>query len=190
MRRNIFSVPFLFALVLMSTVAQASNNDTQQPIHIEADQAEISEREGVMTYTGHVLLKQGGIELRADTVKVFSQDGELQRITAEGNPVHYLQRKLQSQFQTTQNPVEEEIKGVSQRMEYRAKDKRLVLMGNAEFWQGGNRFSGNRIQYDPETERVVANAGEQAGNPQTDKPPRVSVTLQPKKSDAKGTTTK
>ena len=192
MRRNIFSVPFLFALVLMSTVAQASNNDTQQPIHIEADQAEISEREGVMTYTGHVLLKQGGIELRADTVKVFSQDGELQRITAEGNPVHYLQKKLQSQSQTTQNPVEEEIKGVSQSMEYRAKDKRLVLVGNAEFWQGGNRFSGNRIQYDPETERVIASAGDQTENTQTDnrKSSRVSVTLQPKKSDANGATTK
>lgn len=167
----------LLAALLSSSLAFANNDDTQQPIHIEADQAEISERQGMMTYTGHVLLRQGGIELRADTVVVYSKDGELQRITAEGQPVHYSQ----------QAGAEKEIKGVSQRMEYRARDKRLLLLGNAEFWQGGNRFSGNRIQYDPEAERVIANAGDtdtsnSADTSASGTQPRVSVTLQPKKT--------
>ena len=188
MHRNVLSALFLVTLALISSVALASTDDTQQPIHIEADQAEINEREGIMTYTGHVLLKQGGIELRADTVVVYSKDGELQRITAQGNPVHYLQRKLQKQ--TMKNNAVKEIKGISQRMEYRAKDKRLLLMGNAEFWQGGNRFSGNRIQYDPETERVIASAGDSPTGTANGKPPRVSVTLQPKTSAQKGDATK
>lgn len=170
---------FLSALLLLiSSVTLASTDDTQQPIHIEADRAEINEREGVMTYTGHVLLKQGNIELRADTVVVHAKDGELQTITAQGQPVHYLQKQL---LRNTTN----EIRGVSQRMEYRAKDKRLLLLGNAEFWQGGNRFSGNRIQYDPESERVIANAGDtdSADNGSAiSKPQRVTVTLQPKKA--------
>ena len=179
-------LPLLLTASLLSPMALASSDDTQQPIHIEADQAEINERQGVMTYTGHVLLRQGGIELRADTVVVFAIDGELQRITAQGQPVHYLQKPSQ------QDNDAKEVKGVSQRMEYNAKDKRLLLLGNAEFWQGGNRFSGNRIQYDPETERVIANAGDtdSGKTPDNDssaqdpsiKPPRVSVTLQPKKS--------
>jgi len=175
--------------LLISSFALANTDDTQQPIHIEADQAEVNEREGVMTYTGHVLLRQGGIELRADTVMVYTKDGELQRITAQGQPVRYLQKSLPK---PSENPQQQgggakEVKGVSQRMEYRAKDKRLLLLGNAEFWQGGNRFSGNRIQYDPETERVIANAGDTdsgkiPNNDASSKPPRVSVTLQPKKS--------
>ena len=176
----------LMILLVSSSMTLASSDDTQQPIHIEADQAEINERQSVMTYTGHVLLRQGGIELRADTVVVYSNDGELQRITAQGQPVHYLQKQLKNQ---PQRDAENEVKGVSQRMEYRAKDKRLLLLGNAEFWQGGNRFSGNRIQYDPETERVIANAGDTdsgkiPNNDASSKPPRVSVTLQPKKSTA------
>ncbi len=175
MRSSLLLVGLLTSLLTCS-LAFANNDDTQQPIHIEADQAEISERQGIMTYTGHVLLRQGGIELRADTVVVYSKDGELQRITAEGQPVHYSQKP----------GAEKAIKGVSQRMEYRAKDKRLLLLGDAEFWQGGNRFSGNRIQYDPETERVIANAGDTdlATDSASGKKPRVSVTLQPKKTTA------
>jgi lipopolysaccharide export system protein LptA len=173
---------------LFGSLAIASSDDTQQPIHIEADQAEIQEQQGVMTYTGNVLLRQGGIEVRADTVVVYAKEGELQRITAQGQPVHYLQKKPQDnlQGQPQQDGAKTEIKGVSQRMEYSAINKRLLLLGNAEFWQGGNRFSGNRIQYDPETERVIANAGEEDSATETTqiddgKSRRVTVTLQPKK---------
>ena len=162
---------------LFSSAISASTDDIQQPIHIEADQAEISEAQGVMTYTGHVVLSQGGIEMRADTVVVYTKEGELQRITAQGQPVHYRQQRSN----------EEEVHGVSQRVEYTAETKQVLLLGQAEFWQGGNRFSGNRIQYDPKTERVVANAGADtdAGTVPdgTDQQkPRVTVTLQPKKS--------
>lgn len=183
---TVLSLMYVLTSLLMSSFVLADTEDTQQPIHIEADQAEINERQGVMTYTGHVLLRQGGIELRADTIVVYATDGELQRITAEGEPVHYLQKK-----QPQDNNIQE-VKGVSQRMDYDAKDKRLLLLGNAEFWQGGNRFSGNRIQYDPETERVIANAGDtDLGNDSSNgsgsqdtstKPSRVTITLQPKKT--------
>jgi len=163
----------LILLCILSTafsaVVFASADDTQQPIHIEADRAEIDEPRGVMTYTGHVILRQGAIEVRADTLMVFSKNGELQRITAQGQPVHYRQ----------QRPNEELIRGVSQRMIYSAEDKQVLLLGQAEFWQGPNRFSGNRIQYDPAAERVIASAGEGALSG-SQKAPRVSVTIQPK----------
>jgi lipopolysaccharide export system protein LptA len=161
---------------LFSTLALASNDDTEQPIHIEADSAKIDEQQGVMTYSGHVLLHQGGIEVRAETVVVYSKDGELQRITAQGDPVRYQQQRRN----------EEAVKGVSQRMEYNATSKQVLLLGKAEFWQGGNRFSGNRIQYDPETESVVANAGSDAADATgAEKQRRVTVTLQPRKADKK-----
>jgi lipopolysaccharide export system protein LptA len=167
----------LILVWLFSSAALASTDDTQQPIHIEADRAEISEAQGVMTYTGHVVLSQGGIELRADTVVVYTQAGELQRITAQGQPVRYRQQRSN----------EQEVHGVSQRVEYTADSKQVLLLGQAELWQGGNRFSGNRIQYDPKDERVIANAGADTetspGTDATHKPPRVTVTLQPKNSE-------
>lgn len=167
-----------FALIALLFIAgagvlHANTDDTQQPIHIEADRAEISESQGVMTYTGHVVLSQGGIEVRADSVIVFAKEGEVQRIIAEGQPVHYRQQRLN----------EQEVRGVSQRMEYTAANKQVLLLGQAEFWQGENRFSGNRIQYDPQTERVVANAGTEGG---ADMPQqRVTVTLQPRSKEQK-----
>ncbi len=166
-------------LLLMSCVfsalALASNDDnSQQPVHIEADRAEIDEALGVMTYTGHVIVRQGGIEMRADEVVVYSKEGELQRITAQGQPAHYLQERADGKI----------VKGSSQRMEYNANSKQVLLMDKAQFWQGGNRFSGNRIQYDPDAERVLANAG--GATNKTGEQQRVTVTLQPrpKKIDA------
>jgi lipopolysaccharide export system protein LptA len=175
-------VTFMAYLLLLligvgSESALASSDDTQQPIHIEADRAEIDEGHGVMTYTGHVKLRQGGIEVSADTVVVFAtKEGDVQRITAQGQPVHYLQKAQQSQ--DAPDDEQKDVRGVSLRMEYDADSKQVLLLGKAEFWQGGNRFSGNRIQYDPKTERVLANAGSddsEAGDKQ-----RVTVTLQPK----------
>jgi len=159
----------LIFLSIFSSAILASTDDTQQPIHIEADRAEIDEPRGVMTYTGHVVLSQGFIEVRADTLVVYSKNGELDRISAQGQPVHYRQQRIN----------EETIRGISQRMEYSADDKQVLLLGQAEFWQGANRFSGNRIQYDPGAERVIASAGEGTLN-NNEKAPRVSVTFQPK----------
>jgi len=53
------------------------------------------------------------------------------------------------------------------------------LLGNAELWQGGNRFSGKRIQYDPGQEKVIA-----TGDPDATKDgaQRVKITLQPQSS--------
>jgi len=179
----IIAASLLLLIGVSSASALAGNDDTQQPIHIEADRAEIDEGHGVMTYTGHVKLRQGGIEVSADTVVVYAtKAGEVQRITAQGQPVHYLQ-KAQPPL-AGQDSEQKEVRGVSQRMEYSAESKQVLLLGKAEFWQGGNRFSGNRIQYDPKTERVLANAG--SDNSVTGDKPRVSVTLQPKgkKADA------
>ncbi len=165
MRLKLF---LLLIACVFSALTLASDDDSQQPVHIEADRAEIDEVQGVMTYTGHVVVRQGGIEMRADTVVVYSKEGELQRITAQGQPAHYRQKRADGKI----------VKGASQRMEYSANGKQVVLLGNAQFWQGGNRFSGNRIQYDPDGERVLANAGgetNKAGEQQ-----RVTVTLQPR----------
>jgi len=173
-RKKICVKSFLFLLlsVAVSAFAVAGSDDSQQPIHIEADKAEIDEAKGVMTYTGHVQLRQGSIEVSADTVVVYAKDGEVQRITAQGQPVRYLQKPVQKSLDEKQ---QKEVRGVSQRLEFTADNKQVLLLGKAEFWQGGNRFSGNRIQYDSEAGRVVANAGGDAGSPQ-----RVTVTLQPR----------
>jgi lipopolysaccharide export system protein LptA len=147
----------------------ADSKDTQQPISIEADQAVLDKNKQTSIYTGHVVLKQGGIEVKANTVTVYTKQGQLQRVIVEGDPVHYRQ----------QQQGHEDIRGVSQRMEYDTGSKQLLMLGNAELWQGGNRFSGDRIQYDTEQEKVIATG--ESSNTETGAQ-RVEITLQPKSS--------
>lgn len=182
MRLKKLHLNFFIMLLLsapFSALVTAGSIDTQLPIHIEADRAEIDEARGVMTYTGNVQLRQGGIEVSADKMVVYSKAGELQRIIAQGTPVRYLQK---ARPDPQQGATQKEVRGVSQRLEYNANNKQVLLLGKAEFWQAGNRFSGNRIQYDLDGERVVANAGDDVNA--TGKRPRVTVILQPKNKKA------
>jgi lipopolysaccharide export system protein LptA len=156
-------------IILCSSLVIASTEDTRKPITIEADRAVLDEKKQISIYTGNVILKQGGIEVKADTITVYTKEGQLQRVVAEGNPVHYQQQQNNN----------EDIRGVSQRMEYETETNRVLLLGDAELWQGGNRFSGKRIQYDPGQEKVIAtgdpNATENGAQ-------RVKIILQPQSS--------
>jgi lipopolysaccharide export system protein LptA len=132
--------------LLSAQYAVASSSDVHQPINIEADRAELDQQKHISTYTGNVVLSQGGIKIKAATVKVFTQDGKLHRVTAEGNPVQFSQHRED----------EKDIHGVSQRMEYKTQPKHVLLLGKAELWQGNSHFSGERIDYDPGQEKVIA----------------------------------
>ena len=147
----------------------ASPLDSQQPITIEADQAKVDEKQGISTYSGHVVLHQGGIQIKADQLMVYSHEGELEKMIATGKPVTYHQKG---------DTATNDISGEAERMEYYAKENRLVLLESAMLSQGPNQFSGNRITYDTEREVVSATVSETGKE-------RVQVTIQPKKKDDK-----
>ena len=153
-------------IISCSSLVLASEEDTKQPITIEADQAVLDEEKQISQYTGHVLLKQGGIEVKANSITVYAKDGKLQRVLAEGDPVHFKQQRNN-----------ENIRGESLRMEYEANNKRVLLLKNAELWQGKNHFSGERIEYDPSMEKVIA-----TGDADTAEQ-RVHITIQPKSNE-------
>ena len=156
-------------ILFCAPLAIASTEDTRQPITIEADRAVLDEKKQISIYTGNVILKQGGIEVKANTITVYAKEGQLHRVVAEGDPVHYQQQQNKN----------EDIRGVSQRMEYETDTNRVLLLGGAELWQGGNRFSGKRIEYDPGQEKVIA-----TGDPDATEngAQRVQITLQPQSS--------
>ena len=149
--------------------AMASSEDIQQPITIESDKAVLDEKKQISTYSGNVILKQGGIEVKADTITVYTKEGQLQRVVAEGDPVHYQQQQK-----------DDDIRATSETMEYEAETKRVLLLGGAELWQGDNHFSGARIQYDPSQEKVIA-TGDSASSESDVQ--RVKIILQPQSAE-------
>lgn len=151
--------------------ALGNTDDTQQPITIEADRAELDEKNEISIYIGNVILQQGNIKIKANKLSVFAKEGQFQRLTAEGNPIEFYQHRENN----------EDIRGSSLHMEYDAESKRFKLINNAELWQGKNRFSGEHIQFDPEKEKVIA-TGTTGDSKSTQ---RVQITIQPKSQNKK-----
>jgi lipopolysaccharide export system protein LptA len=169
MRYLRLSLAFLFLCLSLPAQAQdnRSTDDRDQPITIEADKAEINDREQISIYVGNVVLTQGGLKIRADLMTIYLKDKELQKVVAEGNPARYEQARAN----------EETIYGKSQRLDYAADTGQLFFVRNAEIWQGENRFSGERILYDLNTEKVVASGAQDTASTSGQ---RVQVTIQPK----------
>ena len=153
----------VFCTLIIGVSAPAVLGAQDDPITIEADQATLSEKQGLSTYTGNVVLTQAGIKINADKVIVHHDQGKLTHVTATGTPVRY--------YQQGETP-DLDIQGEANTMEYFATEERLLLLDSAKLTQGGNAFSGNRIEYDTQREVVTAEVAESGAE-------RVQVTIQP-----------
>lgn len=144
---------------------ETSAADTDQPIEISADSAMREEPSGKTTYKGDVVLTQGSLEIRADSL-IFSFDSDnTTLITAKGNPA-----TLKQQPENADTPVDASATTI----EYHEKSERVRLVGNAKILQDGAVIEGNTIEYLVGTQRVMA-----AGSPTTGAPQRVKVTIPP-----------
>lgn len=161
-------VPNILLFLGLWLLAVPSMAQEEAPTIIEADSAEINEATGISTYTGNVIITQGGVRVEADVVIAYTREGELLRIEGEGKPVKFVQKQ----------PNEPTIRGHSLAMDYDAKTERLLLLKEAELWQDGNHFQGDRIQYDVQEKKTLATSSrpEAGGEKQ-----RVQITIQPKK---------
>lgn len=158
-------------LLTLPGLATALESDRAQPIHVRADRVELDNRSGVSTYRGNVTLEQGSLRLAAELLRVHRTGSELDRLEAEGKPVRFRQRP---EGATT------DIEGEALRLEYRATEDRLLLRGAAWVQQGGDRFSGERIDYDIVHSRVQAQGdGESEGDG------RVHAIIQPRSEGSK-----
>lgn len=158
----------LLALLLaFPLLASALDSDREQPIHVRADHAEMNRTTGVSLYRGDVLIDQGSLHIEADWVRVHHPNNELERIEAEGQPVHFRQRP---------EGARDDVRGKSLRLDYHVKDDRIELQGQAQVEQAGDRFSGETIHYDMANSRVKADSrGLEDG--------RIHAIIQPRSKD-------
>jgi lipopolysaccharide export system protein LptA len=154
----------MIAVALASPARLAAlSTDAQQPLRIEADRVHVDEREGVSTYSGSVRLRQGSLDVRADTIVVYVADQRLDRVLAEGRPVTIRQLTDEQQL----------LEAEAYRMEYEAPQQMIILLESARLRQAGNEFASDRIEYD------AANEILKAGSDAPDGGERVRITIQP-----------
>lgn len=147
--RLIFILCCVFTLSPITAFALPS--DTSQPIRLTADKATYSERTGVTTYTGNVIISQGTLKISANSVTVnLSKQGGITSILAQGQP---------ASFEQVINEQKGLTKAVATTIDYNATTGIATFTGNAKLSQNAASFSGNTIRYSLKAGDIEAIAG-------------------------------
>lgn len=144
------------AILLLSGVlsnAYALSSDVEKPVEIEADSAIFDKAAGTATYDGNVIIRQGTLEILASRIEINAPDNEIQAIIATGSPVSLKQAMDNGK----------RVQGKARTIEYSVKNKRLLLTGNAELMQDKDKFTSNRIEYQPDTGQLKAGGSGKSG---------------------------
>lgn len=148
-------------LLLLATRTLALPQDSEQPIHIHSDSAELDQEKNLAIYRGAVRMEQGTLTVTADTMTIELQDRLVVRITAVGDRAHY-----QQQFKADQSMVNADAKTIV----YYTQEERVELTGDAYLTQDKNEFTGELINYNVREGKVDAQSNGQG---------KVQVILQP-----------
>jgi len=150
-------------LLLLPVTGLGLASDRTQPINIEADRATLNEKTGNSVYEGNVHVQQGTLVLQGSKMTVQLNDNNIETIVITGDPATYQQRP---------DGKESDQHAEARRIEYYAKEDRIILLENARVWQTDDEeLRSDRIVFDLKSNTV--NAG-------SNKPgDRVHITLQP-----------
>ena len=152
----------------LSSLAHALPTDQDEPIYVEADSANIDEAKGITRYTGSVIITQGSMVLKGETVDLLrGNDDTINQIISKGAPAYFEQRPQLDQEITY---------ATGSTLDYTVSSQLLLITGDAKVTQGGDEFTGAQINYDMANSKVKAFSSE-SGNQ------RVKMVLQPKKDN-------
>jgi lipopolysaccharide export system protein LptA len=133
---------------LATSAGTAVEEDENQPLYLEADNAELDELKSISIYTGNVFVEQGSMQIRADEVTVHhDEDRQPEHIIAIGKPATYRQ---------LQEGDEKEVHAEALRMEYLTAKDEITLIDQAVIYQGDDTFRNDRIVYDRANAKVKA----------------------------------
>lgn len=154
----------LLVPLALPLIAQALPEDRDQPLHIQADQAERDEKRGTTVYRGKVELRQGSLHLSADEIILYSPNGDIERLDARGKPAVLRQKPAADKGLVW-------ARGLLLR--YHLDSEHLELINQASLEQDGSTVTSERIDYYMQQRLVKASGLPQSGG-------RVEVVLPPK----------
>lgn len=148
----------------LATSALALPSDREQPIHITADKAVRDDKRGVTIYSGNVHMRQGSMELEADSLVIFHDDENADQIVARGAPAKMRQRP----------EVEAElVHAEGGKITYFKTEDRVLLERDAKVKQEGDLVTGDSIDYLIGQQLITAEGAKTEGGD------KVFVILQP-----------
>ena len=150
-------------LSLLPVTGLGLTSDRSQPINIEADRATLNEKTGNSIYEGNVYLQQGTLVLQGRKMTVQLSDNTIDTFVLTGDPATYRQRP---------DGKESDQHAEAGRIEYYAKEDRIILLENARVWRSGDEeLRSDRIVFDLKSDTVSAGSNKPGD--------RVRITLPP-----------
>ncbi len=157
--RLVKTLPILLSLgaALGSASAWSLPNDQQQPIRIQADDAQLDDKNGIATYKGDVIITQGSMIVKGNTVTMTrAPNGDIDVVTSVGNLAYFEQLQTQGDA----NPV----KGYGVTIQYHAQQNRVVLIDKAKVIDKDNNVTQgekNRLRHREEAGQRRSRHGQQ-----------------------------
>ena len=166
-----WKILLLLPLILNPAQALAEKADREQPINIEADSAHMNDKTSTAVFKGNVVLTQGTLLIRADTLTVIQENDEFKQGIALGELAYFRQKR---------EGYDDYIEGEAKTIEFNAITDQLTMVDTAKLWREGDQVEGKFIHYDATTETFTVRSD--AGNPDSGNPSngRVKATIQPK----------
>ena len=166
---------FTFILLLIPINLMALASDRNQPIDLEADNADIDDLKGISIFTGNVVLTQGSMVIKSSKLTLYNDNNkELEKAIAVGSS-----KKLAT-FKQRPEGKDVDFRARSITMIYYLKKDKIHLLKNAYVWQEGDTFSGDKIIYDTKKETVMASSKKKTDGKTVSSGGRVKVTIKPK----------
>lgn len=143
--------------------AYALSTDSKQSINVQSVEQSADLQANKIVFSGDVEATQGSIKLTADKVEIIrNENGDLQSIIAYGSPVNFQQQQDNGKY----------IKARARTLSYYPQKTSIILQGRAVVWQGESKMTGERIEYNINSQKLRAvNNNSQGG--------RVSSTFVP-----------
>lgn len=148
-------VKILILWICFSLSAFALKTDRYQVIHVDADSADLDQKNHIGTYTGHVIFNQGTTHLyAAKATTQGNEKNELILAVAEGDA------KDQVHFETKTDADKPPMHAFADKIRYIPAKHVIELHGHAKVSQGTNTFSAPLIIYDTEKQQVLSRRDE------------------------------
>jgi len=138
-------------LILFPLTVFSLQSDRNKIIHVDADSAELDQKNHTGIYTGHVIFNQGTTHLHAaKAITQGNEKNELVLAIAEGN------QEAQAHFETKTAEDKPPMHAYADIIRYLPDKHRIELQGHAKVSQGTNSFSAPLIVYDTEKQQVIS----------------------------------
>ena len=143
------------AVALLAAAATcAAAEDSSAPINIEANRMVSLENNNSVVFIGSVDARQGNLTIRSDEMTVFYSGAKNNK---EQQTVSQMEKLT---CKNNVKVVQGDWLGTGDRMDYTAKDRKVILSGNAKAWQGQNMVAGKTIIYYLDEKRSIVEQDE------------------------------